>query len=140
MNKNIIIVISAVLVFAGAFLLKGSSSNSDDAAQSAAHSEALPRLVDLGSDKCIPCKKMAPILDSLAEEFKGSLVVEVIDIKKNPAAGEPWEIRVIPTQIFLDATGKERFRHEGFMAKEAILAKWVELGVELKPNQSAEEI
>jgi thioredoxin 1 len=39
---------------------------------------------------------------------------------------------VIPTQIFFDAEGKELFRHVGFFAKEDILAKWKELGVELK--------
>jgi thioredoxin 1 len=38
---------------------------------------------------------------------------------------------MIPTQIFYDATGKERCRHEGFMSKEAILAKWQELGVDV---------
>jgi hypothetical protein len=38
---------------------------------------------------------------------------------------------VIPTQIFYDASGKERFRHEGFISKEDILSKWKELGVDL---------
>jgi thioredoxin 1 len=39
---------------------------------------------------------------------------------------------VIPTQIFYDADGRDLFRHVGFFAKEDILAKWKELGVELK--------
>ncbi|MBD3163337.1 MAG: thioredoxin fold domain-containing protein [Candidatus Eisenbacteria bacterium] len=98
--------------------------------------EPLPRLVDLGADQCVPCKKMAPILRELAEEYRGRLIVEFIDVWKNPEAAEPYGIRVIPTQIFYDASGVERFRHEGFLAKEAILAKWRDLGVPLGPPPS----
>ena len=43
-----------------------------------------------------------------------------------------YGIEMIPTQIFYDANGKELFRHIGFFAKDDILAKWKELGVELK--------
>ena len=92
---------------------------------------ALPRLVDLGADKCIPCKMMAPILEELKTTYAGQLQVEFIDVWKNPDAGEQYGIRVIPTQIFFDADGKELFRHEGFFAKEDMLAKWKELGVDL---------
>jgi len=41
---------------------------------------ALPRLVDLGAGECIPCKKMAPILEELKKDFSGKLVVEFIDV------------------------------------------------------------
>jgi len=94
-------------------------------------SKALPRLVDIGSDTCIPCKMMAPILDELKKEYTGSFKVDFLDIKTNPAFAEEYGIRLIPTQIFYDAEGRERFRHEGFMSKEDILAKWAELDVEL---------
>lgn len=92
----------------------------------------LPRLVDLGADKCIPCKMMAPILAELAKDYAGQLDVVFVDVWKNAEQGRTYGIRVIPTQIFFDAAGKERFRHEGFMPKKDILAKWQELGVELK--------
>jgi thioredoxin 1 len=97
----------------------------------------LPRLVDLGADKCIPCKMMAPVLKELTKEYEGQLVVEFIDVWKNPDAGKPFNINLIPTQIFFDAAGKELFRHEGFFSKKDILAKWKELGVDLKANESA---
>ena len=102
-----------------------------DAPASAESKAALPRLVDLGADKCIPCKLMAPILEELKKEHAGRLNVVFIDVWKNPSEGPRYGIQVIPTQIFYDATGKERFRHEGFIAKKDILAKWRELGVEL---------
>ncbi|MFT3780512.1 MAG: thioredoxin family protein [Nibricoccus sp.] len=92
----------------------------------------LPRLVDLGAGKCIPCKQMKPILEELTKEYAGQLDVEFIDIWENKASGESFGVRMIPTQIFFSADGKELFRHEGFFAKKDILAKWKELGVELK--------
>ena len=92
----------------------------------------LPRLVDLGAGKCIPCKKMAPILEELKEEYAGSLEVVFIDVWQDPSAGQKYGIESIPTQIFYDRSGKELFRHEGFFAKEDILAKWKELGVDIR--------
>jgi len=99
------------------------------AVATAADGPALPRLVDLGSEGCVPCKKMAPILEELRTEFADRFVVEFIDVWQTPDAGDKYGIRVIPTQIFLDASGKEQFRHEGFYSREDILAKWRELGV-----------
>jgi len=93
--------------------------------------KGLPRMVDLGADKCIPCKMMAPILKELKSEYEGTLIVDFIDVWKNPDEGPKYGIKLIPTQIFFDASGKERFRHEGFISKEDILAKWKELGVDL---------
>ena len=94
--------------------------------------QPLPKLLDLGANKCIPCKAMAPILEELKKEYAGKLEVEFIDVWKNPDAGKPYGIQMIPTQIFFDATGKELFRHTGFFGKDDILAKWKELGVDLK--------
>ena len=91
----------------------------------------LPKLLDLGAGKCIPCKMMAPILEELKKEYAGRMNVEFIDVWVNRDAGKPYGIEMIPTQIFFDAEGKELFRHTGFFAKEDILAKWKELGVSL---------
>lgn len=92
---------------------------------------SLPRLVDLGRTFCIPCKKMAPILTGLKRECAGRLDVEFIDVGKDPDAARTYGIRLIPTQIFLDASGRELARHEGFMSREEILAQWKKLGVDL---------
>ena len=97
----------------------------------------LPKLIDLGADKCIPCKMMAPILEDLKKEYAGKMNVEFIDVWKNPDAGKAYGIEMIPTQIFYDAGGKELFRHVGFFGKEDILGKWKELGVDLSSKTSA---
>lgn len=93
--------------------------------------KALPRLVDLGADRCVPCKLMMPVLEQLRRDFPTQLEVVFIDVWKDRAAGEKHGVNIIPTQIFFDATGRELFRHEGFFSREEILAKWRELGVNL---------
>lgn len=99
---------------------------------SPAAAEGLPRLVDLGADKCIPCKMMAPILEELKVEYTGRMEVEFIDVWKNKTKASEYGIQMIPTQIFYDEQGKELFRRTGFIGKEDILAKWRELGYEFK--------
>ena len=80
----------------------------------------LPRLVDLGATKCIPCKKMAPILEELKKDYAGIVDVVFVDVWKDPNAGKPYNIRAIPTQVFFDRSGKEAFRHVGFFSREDI--------------------
>jgi thioredoxin 1 len=97
----------------------------------------VPTLIDLGATKCIPCKMMAPILEELKTEYAGTFDVVFIDVWENPDAAKKHNINLIPTQIFFNADGKELFRHEGFFAKEDILAKWKELGVDLAATPPA---
>ena len=91
----------------------------------------LPVLMDLGADKCIPCKMMMPVLEALEKEYAGKLSVVFVDVWKNPGAAPKYGVQSIPTQLFFDASGKELFRHTGSYSKEEILAKWKELGVNL---------
>jgi thioredoxin 1 len=89
----------------------------------------LPKLLDFGAGKCIPCKAMAPILKELAEEYKGRVIIKVIEIYDERELTRINRIRLIPTQIFFDAKNKEVFRHEGFMNKEQIKKVFEAMGV-----------
>ncbi len=89
----------------------------------------LPRVLDLGADKCMACKAMEPVLEKLREEYKGKLQVDFIDVWKNPDEAKKYNIRSIPTQIFFDKNGKEISRHTGFISEEDILEKFKEKGV-----------
>jgi thioredoxin 1 len=80
-----------------------------------------PTVIDLGARTCIPCKKMAPILESLSSEYRGRASVLFIDVHADKAAVDRFRVQLIPTQIFFDAQGKEVKRHIGFMDKAAIL-------------------
>lgn len=94
----------------------------------------LPKLLDLGSHKCIPCKMMMPILDTLREVHAEKLDVEFIDVWQDREAGARYGIRSIPTQIIYDESGKELFRHVGFWSREDIESKLKELGIKLGGN------
>ncbi len=119
-------------VCAGGVCTLPSSDEAKSASVAPSAQKPLPRLVDLGAGKCVPCKMMAPILDELKITYAGKMEVVFIDVWENKDAGRQYGIRVIPTQIFYAADGKELFRHEGFMSKEDILARWKELGYALE--------
>jgi len=146
MNKTLkIVVVVGLIVSVAAIVRVKQQGKQPDAVQGLSTpavaatpaASGLPRLVDVGAGKCIPCKMMAPILEELKTQYKGRLEVVFVDVWENPSAGQPYGIKLIPTQIFYDATGKERFRHEGFFSKEDILAKWKEFGVDLSGPSSA---
>ncbi len=96
---------------------------------SIAATKKVPRLVDLGANKCIPCKAMAPILEELKKEYAGRMDVQFIDVWKDPDAGKAHGVKIIPTQIFYGPDGKELARHQGFINREQILAQWKAVGV-----------
>ena len=100
--------------------------------------KGLPTLLDLGSVTCIPCRMMAPMLEELKEEYQGKFRVEFIDVKENPDAATKHNMQIMPTQIFLDASGKELARHEGYWGRDDLLGKWKELGFEFANVQKAE--
>jgi thioredoxin 1 len=94
-----------------------------------ASQQKLPRMVDLGRTMCIPCKAMAPILEEAKEEYQGRAIIEFIDVGDHPDQARKYGIELIPTQIFLDAEGREVWRHEGFLSKEEIAKQLAEMGV-----------
>jgi len=90
----------------------------------------VPKLLDLGSTECIPCKMMWPILEEMKKEFAGKMTVDFLDVgkKENLPLAKQYGIKLIPTQVFLDADGKELWRHEGYISRYGILDKFRELG------------
>ena len=86
-------------------------------------------MVDLGSDTCIPCKLMAPIMGKVEKKYRGKAVVILIDVRKNQEPIKRFGIRAIPTQIFFDKQGKEVYRHEGFMSEVEIDQVFQNMGV-----------
>lgn len=88
-----------------------------------------PAVIDLGARSCIPCKKMAPILESLSNEYRGKASVLFIDVHEDDAAARRFRIQMIPTQIFFNGQGKEVKRHMGFMDKADILKELKNAGL-----------
>lgn len=75
--------------------------------------------VEIGSVNCIPCKAMQPIMKAVEEEYKGQVRVVFHDVwtSKGKIDAAKYNIRIIPTQVFLDKDGKEYYRHEGYYPK-----------------------
>ncbi len=77
-------------------------------------------MVDLGSDQCIPCKLMAPILEKLEDEYRGKAAIIFIDVMKDMDMAREYGVTIIPTQIFFEKGGKESSRHVGFLDEKEI--------------------
>ncbi len=80
-------------------------------------------MVDIGSTSCIPCKMMEPVLANLAKEYQGRAAILFVDVKKDMATARKFDIRAIPTQVFFDKSGKEVWRHAGFLDQKTIEGK-----------------
>ncbi|HZV81226.1 MAG TPA: thioredoxin family protein [Geobacteraceae bacterium] len=113
-----------LLIVLTLLLLAGAAHAELPSAPAATVTQALasgrPTVIDLGARTCVQCKKMAPILESLATEYRGKAGVLFIDVSADPGAADRFKVRMIPTQIFFDARGKEVKRHIGFMDKAGI--------------------
>jgi len=115
MRGLITILLAAYLASAAVCGFAGEAKNAVEAAPAVT-------FVELGSSKCVPCKMMKPVMKKIEDRYAGRVQVVFYDIWT--AAGKPYakqyNVRMIPTQVFLDAEGKEFYRHEGFLAAEAI--------------------
>lgn len=96
--------------------------------------KGMATLVDLGSNECLPCKMMAPILERVTRKYEGKAAVLYVDVLKNKDAATRFGVRAIPTQIFFDEEGQETYRHEGFMGEEEIHRQFQKMGVALEPD------
>jgi thioredoxin 1 len=78
--------------------------------------------IELGADRCVPCKAMQPIMSEIAREYAGKIQVVFYDVWKDPAPARKYGIQLIPTQVFIDQGGREIFRHVGLFPKKDILS------------------
>ena len=76
--------------------------------------------IEIGSTTCIPCKKMQPIMKSIEKKYKEQIKVIFYDTNKEKNKSKEYGVKLIPTQIFLDANGKEFYRHEGYYPEAEI--------------------
>jgi thioredoxin 1 len=93
----------------------------------------VPALLEFGRGWCKPCKYMKPILDDMAEAYKGRAVVTTVDMDANTDLVRSFRIRMMPTQVFLTPDGKEFWRNEGTLEREQIIQVFTKMGV--KPPQ-----
>ena len=88
--------------------------------QSEVLDSAEPFLLDFSAVWCGPCKALSPIVDKLADEFKGKVKVGKLDIDDSPGVATKFGIRGVPTVLVFKA-GKEAGRHVGVTNKETLV-------------------
>jgi thioredoxin 1 len=96
-------------------------------AQGADPAAGKPALYDFGRGMCIPCMEMEKILASVKSKYGNQIEVRLVMAEKNEELFKKYKVMLIPTQVFLDASGKEVFRHVGLFQEKDLLAKLKEL-------------
>jgi thioredoxin 1 len=131
--------LSVIIFLIIATLIIGGCSNDRHAAEKQQQAQTINKnadgakitFVELGSVNCIPCRMMQPVMREIETSYAGRVKVVFIDVLTEQ--GRPYMqqfgIRAIPTQVFLDANGKELSRHTGFFPKDSIVALLSNYGV-----------
>jgi thioredoxin 1 len=96
-------------------------------AQAAAAAQGKPALYEFGAGYCVSCKEMAKIMAELKAQYGEQVDVRMIYADKEKEMFKQYKIMLIPTQVFVDAGGKEVDRHIGALSKAEVLAKLKEL-------------
>jgi thioredoxin 1 len=145
MKKQIILTLLISIVF-GSLTIAQSKKSPKRSKQvpvmkdtSAIVSKSLVTFVELGSVNCIPCKAMQKVMKTVEEKYGSQIRITFYDVWKEEQAhyAQDYNIRLIPTQVFLDTNGKELMRHEGYFPEKDIDAFLQSKG--LKPKLSAKE-
>ena len=118
---RIIVPIFIVIVIAGIWVFKNLNPGSADSVTpnnsedfvleteaidlDALAAYGLPIIIDFGSDSCIPCKEMAPVLETMNAEMQEKAIIKFVDVWKHAEAADGFPIQVIPTQVLINADG-----------------------------------
>jgi len=88
---------------------------------------ALPEILEFDRKFCPVCKQSEAIIQAVQAKFPGQFTVRRLYIDEDESLFRRYRVAIVPTQIFLDASGREVFRHEGLFPQEKLLAKLREL-------------
>jgi thioredoxin 1 len=90
--------------------------------------------IELGSVRCIPCQQMQTVMRSIETKYGKDVKIDFHDVWTE--AGKPYGVKygieAIPTQIFLDESGKEYYRHVGFFPEEELVKILQMKGIKLR--------
>jgi thioredoxin len=79
-----------------------------------------PAIIDFYADWCAPCRQLSPLVDEIAKEYKGKIVVYKVDTEKEKALSQSMGITGLPTLLFIPAEGQPRISM-GALPKESLV-------------------
>lgn len=79
--------------------------------------------IELGSVRCIPCQQMHAVMKSIETKYGKEVKIDFHDVwtETSKPYGVKYGIEAIPTQVFLDGSGKEYYRHVGYFPEEELV-------------------
>lgn len=116
-----VILLGLVAFFAGC----ESASLQDVSTKPSAYNRVLSKVgteamvLELGASSCASCVRMKALIDTLKSQDP-TLPLHLIDVIEHKEAIARFSIQMIPTQVVLDAQGKEIFRHVGELSEEGL--------------------
>ena len=96
-------------------------------AQGSAAAKGKPALYEFGAKYCIPCKEMKEVMAALKTSHGDQMEFRMVYVDEEKPLFGQYKIVAIPTQVFLNAEGKEVDRHLGALSKEEVIKKLKEL-------------
>ena len=86
-----------------------------------------PVVVDFWANWCPPCKKLGPILEKVAEDYKEKITVYKVNVDENPTLSQTFKIEVIPTVVLF----KENEAKAGFVGfrEEEDIKSWIDQNI-----------
>jgi thioredoxin 1 len=79
-----------------------------------------PAIIDFYADWCAPCRQLSPLVDEIAKEFAGKIMVYKVDTEKERALAQSLGISGLPTLLFIPAKGQPRVSM-GFLSKDSLV-------------------
>jgi len=79
-----------------------------------------PAIIDFYADWCAPCRQLSPIVDEIAKEYAGKIVVYKVDTEKERVLAQSMGITGLPTLLFIPADGAPRMAM-GLLPKESLI-------------------
>jgi thioredoxin 1 len=95
--------------------------------QSQSPAPSRPILYDFGADNCYSCIQMKKILQAVQARYGSQVDIRLISVKKDRDLARRYKVMLIPTQVFVDPSGKEVFRHLGLFPQDKLVEKLQEL-------------
>ena len=84
------------------------------------YKDDVPAIIDFYADWCGPCKMVAPILEELSNEYEGKVKVYKVDTEVEQELAAVFQIRSIPSMLFIPTGGKQPMMQAGALPKGAL--------------------